>query len=111
VLAIGTEPGVPEAVVMAIVLHEIGHCLQDQTIPEFELAYMIDPVRFELDADMRSADLACRRGYDGIRMMRETMDWAHDVYGYNGDSYHGTLQQRKDAGASAPACQAKSIQS
>src|SRR5882724_4484146 len=107
-LYIGTEPGEPADVYEIILLHEIGHCLQDQRYTEgMDWSYSADPMKFELEADMISADLACKRGQEGVRMVNLVLDRVHDKYGYNGDSDHGTLQERRDAAAMAPACKAK----
>lgn len=103
----GTAPGIAKDVAIIIMLHEIGHCLQDQYYGNdgtFQFLYMLDSVPFELDADRYSADLACSLGMEGVRMVAETFDWAHDTFDYKGDPGHGTLDQRKAAGASAQAC-------
>lgn len=107
----GTAPDVPKPMARMILLHEIGHCLQDQALNgNIDEYYPLDRVTFELDADRISAELACSRGEEGVRLQRELLDWVHDTYNYNGDAGHGSLDQRKAAGASAQACH-KDIQS
>jgi hypothetical protein len=104
VLVIGGKetPGVPYYAGLIILLHETGHCLQDQ---EGKLpGYAWDPKPYELDADRRAADLACGLGLDGRGLLKDTFVWAHDFFGYNGDWAHGTLQERMSQGDLAQAC-------
>jgi hypothetical protein len=61
-------------------------------------------VAYELDADRRSADLACGLGLDGRKLLHDTFQWAHDSFGYNGDDHHGTLAERMSQGDKATAC-------
>lgn len=96
------DPEIPYFAGLIILLHETGHCLQAQ---EGGLgSYSIEPKRFELDADRRSADLACGLGLDGRGLLRQTFQWAHDAFGYDGDENHGTLAQRISQGDLATAC-------
>jgi len=99
------DSGIPYFAGLIILLHETGHCLQFQADPEGQMsAYRQDPVKYELDADRRAADLACSMGLDGKQLLRDTFQWAHDVLGYEGDPSHGTLAQRMSQGDAAPAC-------
>jgi hypothetical protein len=105
----GEDSGVPYYAGLIILLHETGHCLQDQngTLGD----YGMDPVPYELDADRTAADLACSMGMDGAQMLRDTFDWAHEKFGYNGDPMHGSLDERKSQGDLAPHCMKKEVQS
>ena len=99
------DPAIPYYAGLIILLHETGHCLQFQANPEQHVRnYREDPVKYELDADRRSADLACALGLDGRTLLRQTFQWAHDTFGYNGDDKHGTLEQRMSQGDAATAC-------
>lgn len=107
ILHIGTkdDPEIPYYAGLIILLHETGHCLQFQADPLAHVRnYRADPVKYELDADRRSADLACALGLDGRGLLRQTFQWAHDAFGYNGDDNHGTLEQRMSQADNARAC-------
>jgi hypothetical protein len=108
-LYIGTRPDAPTYAERIIILHEIGHCLQLQ---EGGIAYFQETGApgYELDADMRSADLACKLGMDGRRMLHDTMIWAKHTFGYEGDWVHGSLADRIAQGDNAPACKAHATQ-
>lgn len=108
---IGTQPeaDLPEDEALIIVLHETGHCQQDQEglLADLAPAYF-DPtpiVTLELDADRRAADMACRMGKDGRGLLRDVFIWVHDKFGYNGDYLHGTLEQRISQGRLALSCE------
>ena len=90
---------------LIILLHETGHCLQKQSGFYSPYEYRRNPVPFELEADRQSADLACSLGLDGKKLLRDTFQWAHDEFAYNGDDNHGTLAERMAMGDKAPACQ------
>jgi hypothetical protein len=110
VLHIGAkdDPAIPYYAGLMILLHETGHCLQFQANPEEHVRnYRANPVKYELDADRRSADLACGLGLDGRTLLRQTFQWAHDSFGYNGDDQHGTLVERMSQGDNARACDKK----
>ena len=99
------DPDVPYYAGLIILLHEVGHCLQFQANPEEHVAnYREHPVQYELDADRRSADLACGLGLDGRKLLHDTFQWAHDAFGYNGDEGHGTLSERMSQADNAHAC-------
>ena len=99
------DPNVPYYAGLIILLHEVGHCLQFQANPEEHVAnYREHPVQYELDADRRSADLACGLGLDGRKLLHDTFQWAHDAFGYNGDDGHGTLSERMSQADNAHAC-------
>ncbi len=102
-LYIGTEEdsSVPYYAGLIILLHEVGHCLQDES---GWLDAHPDTVERELDADRRSADLACGMGLDGRRLLHDTFVWAHDRFDYNGDEDHGSLAERISQGDNAQAC-------
>jgi len=108
VLYVGTEPGeLPEELAIMVVLHETGHCLQDQE----GLLRMPGPrslaenQALELDADRRSADMACRLGLDGRGLIIRLLEWARDAFDYYGDPGHGTLDQRMSTGRLALSCE------
>jgi hypothetical protein len=102
------DPEVPYYAGLIILLHEVGHCLQFQANPEMHVSnYRADPVKYELDADRRSADLACGLGLDGRSLLRQTFQWAHDAFHYNGDDGHGTLEQRMSQADNAHLCDKK----
>ena len=103
---IGTheDTDIPYYAGLTILLHETGHCLQDQMGTLTGDAYRADPVRFELDADRWAADLMCGLGLDGRSLLRQTFEWARDAFGYQGDEGHGTLAQRIGQGENARAC-------
>lgn len=106
-LHIGAKPDdtLPYYAGLIILLHETGHCLQYQANPlTHEWNYRQNPVKYELDADRRSADLACSLGLDGRKLLHDTFQWAHDELGYNGDDRHGTLAERMSQGDNAHAC-------
>lgn len=110
-LYIGTMPGETPEVYEMVILHEIGHCLQDQELEgNLDQFYPYDTQFFELNADMRAADLACRRGQEGSRLGSLLLDRAHEKFGYNGDDNHGTLEMRRLAAMQAPACRIQPIQ-
>lgn len=98
-------PQVPATLELMIALHEIGHCLQ-----YLEGQPMVDDVTVELDADRRSADLACALGLDGTRLLHDLFVWAHDALGYDGDPSHGTLAQRISQAGNARACRLPKVQ-
>jgi hypothetical protein len=99
------DPNVPYYAGLIILLHEVGHCLQFQANPEEHVRnYREHPVQYELDADRRSADLACGLGLDGRKLLHDTFQWAHDAFGYNGDDGHGTLSERMSQADNAHAC-------
>lgn len=104
----GEDPNVPYYAGLIILLHETGHCLQDQA--DVLGGYGDNPVRYELGADLIAADLACALGMDGAQMLRDTFDWAHDEFGYDGDPMHGTLDERKSQGDMAPHCMKREVQ-
>lgn len=106
-LYIGTSPEIPADAQLMVTLHEIGHCLQAQE----GFFYGRTSVQIELDADRRSADLACSLGLDGVRMLHDLFVWAFDVYGYDGDLDHGTMVERISAAEGAPACRIQPTQS
>lgn len=95
---------VPLETQQIIIFHEIGHCLQDQEIQIGPLLEQGGRQMVELDADRRAADLACRRGQDGRRMLREAFLWAKKTFGYDGDDSHGTLAERISQGDKALYC-------
>ncbi len=107
-LYIGTDPDRPAAVVLMVVLHEIGHCLQAQ---EGMLDLGLTIVEIELDADRRAADLACALHLDGAALLHDLFVWANESFGYEGDSTHGTMAERIAQGARAPACHRPPAQS
>ena len=100
-LYIGTAPGVPDAAMLTVLYHEIGHCLQFQD----GLFDGRPAILLELDADRRAADMACRAGMDGRGMLRATLKLAQEVFDYNGDFNHGTLDQRISMGRLALSCE------
>jgi hypothetical protein len=97
-------PEVPPHLAVIIVLHEAAHCLQWM----YE-----DPVIFEgavareLDADRRAADMACRLGMPGDKLLHDIMVWAYEKLGYEGDISHGTLEQRIRAGQGLESCRVR----
>jgi hypothetical protein len=103
VLTVGTheDDRIPYYAGLIILLHETGHCLQDES---GWLDKQTDIVVIELDADRRSADLACGMGLDGRGLLVATFEWAKEVLGYNGDPDHGTLDQRESQAMNANAC-------
>lgn len=92
---------VPEGLGLVVVFHEVTHCLQGQ---HGDLDGSYDTVQIELDADRGAANLLCALGKDGARLEHDLFLWARDNFGYNGDSWHGTLAERIAAGYSAPNC-------
>lgn len=84
-----------------IVLHETGHCLQDESGWLWRQTSL--PV-VEQDADRRAADLACGFGLDGRKILRDTFVWAHDTLGYDGDPDHGSLAERMGQADNAHVC-------
>jgi hypothetical protein len=105
---IGTMPGiVSREGAIAIAFHEITHCLQDQNYP----AIWDDRVATELDADRGSADLMCRYGMDGKRILRELFEWFKSMNpDWDGDDNHGTMAQRISQGELAEACRVVPVQ-
>jgi hypothetical protein len=103
VIIIGTDENAKEPYYagLFIVLHETGHCLQDES---GWLDKQTDIVVVELDADRRATDLACARGLDGRKILHDTFVWARDEFGYQGDPAHGSLEQRMAQGDLAHAC-------
>lgn len=101
-LYIGTldEPGLSPELARMVLYHEIGHCLQEQS----DLFTGTSALYRELDADRWAADLACARGEDGVRLLRDLFLWAKEHYEYDGDPAHGTLEQRISAGTNAAMC-------
>ena len=89
-----------------IVLHEVGHCLQDQA----GLFGVWTDVALELDADRTAANLSCALGRDGRQIMHDLFVWFHKSFGYDGDPAHGTLVQRISQGDSAALCRAQEPQ-
>jgi hypothetical protein len=108
VILIGTQ--FPEEHRLTVFLHELGHCLQfmDGSIMEMDIETR------ELDADGRSAQLACALHMNGPKMVRDLLVWVHETFGYDGDEDHGTLAQRIEQGNRAkgwcPAVQAPLLQ-
>jgi hypothetical protein len=101
----GEDPNVPYYAGLIILLHETGHCLQFQADPAEQMnKYRENPVMYELDADRRAADLACGLGLDGRQLLIDTFEWARVTFGYHGDPYHGTLEQRESQAMNAHAC-------
>lgn len=88
---------------LLVLFHEIGHCLQVQEGLTWE-AYAANTKLWELDADMRSANIACSLGMDGKRMLHDAFTWVYATYGYAGDPNHGTLTERIHQGHLAPLC-------
>ena len=105
ILHIGTATDVPLAHRIIITFHEIGHCLQDQAGHLNYGGPFANLVEVELDADRQAADLACRYGLDGRRMLHDIFVWAKQTFGYTGDDAHGTVEQRISQGDLAEACQ------
>jgi hypothetical protein len=103
VLVVGTheDDQIPYYAGLIILLHETGHCLQDE---EGWLDKQTDIVVVELDADRRAADLACGMNLDGRGLLVATFEWAKEVIGYNGDPDHGTLEMRESQAANAHVC-------
>ena len=102
-IVVGTQndDSVPYYAGLFILLHETGHCLQDES---GWLDKQTDIVTVELDADRRGTDLACGMGLDGRRLLIDTFEWAKESLGYYGDPDHGTLEQREGQAANAHAC-------
>jgi hypothetical protein len=99
------DTDIPYYAGLMILMHETGHCLQDQEGLLSDYGdYINNPVKFELDADRRAADLMCGLGLDGRQLLRDTFQWAHDAFGYNGDDGHGTLSERMSQAGNAHAC-------
>ena len=89
---IGTQ--FPEEHRLTVFLHELGHCLQYM---DGSFVQMDSEIR-ELDADGRSAQLACALHMNGPRMVYDLFVWVHETFGYEGDEGHGTLAQRIEQG-------------
>lgn len=101
-LYIGTaEDGTPEAYALVVLLHEIRHCLQAQE-GLFDLG--LPSYVLELDADRYAADAACRLGLNGPQLLHDIFVYAQERFGYEGDSGHGTLDQRIGQGRLALSC-------
>lgn len=93
-----------------ILAHEISHCLQTQEGVHFA-PDPDDRQDTELDADRRGADLLCSILHkDGARINHDLLVAANRIFDYEGDTGHGTLAQRIQAGYDAPACGAYSHQ-
>ena len=92
IIVIGTQ--FPEEHRLTVFLHELGHCLQYM---DGSLMQMDSETR-ELDADGRSAQLACALHMNGPRMVYDLFVWVHETFGYEGDDAHGTLAQRIEQG-------------
>lgn len=100
-LGIGmANTNVPQEYVDAIVLHEVGHCLQW----EQGRWRTLTPLERELDADRQSANLMCARGQNGPYILHALMIWAKETMNYTGDEGHGTLAQRIAQSNKAPLC-------
>jgi len=93
---------------LAVLMHEIGHCLQDQEGVMWDLSLRGDTA-LELDADRRAADLLCGYGLDGRDILVKLFEWAKVAFGYDGDDRHGTLTERQAQARNATYCQ-KDIQ-
>lgn len=108
-MVVGTkmDDSVPYYVGVFILLHETGHCLQDES---GWLSKQYDIVTVELDADRRASDLACGMGLDGRQISHDTFTWVHDTFGYDGDWNHGSLAQRMAQANAAHACDAKATE-
>lgn len=108
VILIGTQ--FPEEHRLTVFLHELGHCLQYMDGSIMKMA----SVTRELDADGRSAQLACALHMNGPQMVRDLLVWIHVTFGYDGDEDHGTLVQRIEQGNRAkgwcPSTQAPYLQ-
>lgn len=78
---------------LAVLLHEIGHCLQDQG-NTWEL---MSPREIEWEADVYSAELACSLGLDGRMLVHDAL--AHMTIALNADpdqdsEVHGSVNDR-----------------
>ena len=112
-MVVGTGPsqGQPYYVGLFVLLHETGHCLQDQAGLLDIWALTDEPSRTqELDADTRATNLACAAGLDGRRINHDTFEWVHEQYGYNGDPDHGTLAEREATADAALMCRPASTE-
>lgn len=98
---IGTRGNdVPEYAEYIILFHETGHCLQDESN---EIDGMTT-LQMELDADRQAANIACKMGMDGRKMLIDTLDWMLKKYKYRGDPEHGSINMRKAMAKKAEAC-------
>lgn len=104
---IGTaeQYGVTRDFRVAIIFHEVQHCLQGQAGHLDGPGYFQSIVDVELDADRGSADLMCQYHMDGVKILHDLFVWARAEFGYEGDPNHGTLEQRISQGENAMACQ------
>lgn len=104
VLGTQVDRETPYYVTAMVLFHELGHCLQDQAGTLQTLYQEGGRKAVELDADRQAADLACRYGLDGKRLLQELMVWILETYDYQGDPNHGTLEERIIQGEKAEAC-------
>jgi len=82
----------------AVVMHEAAHCVHYQNgTNEYGRSE-------ELAADRDSAGYMCSLGQNGAMIYHDLLVWAKNVFGYEGDPGHGTLEDRINAAFSAPAC-------
>ena len=103
---IGTSAHIPPHLAVIIVLHEIGHCLQDQESVDglYGVTMREGQLAVELDADRRAADLACGLHLDGVALLRELFEYAQKEFDYEGDYLHGTRGERISQGERALSC-------
>lgn len=102
-IVIGTKD-TPQSVTLIVLLHETGHCLQD------EMGYIdkITTLQRELDADRWAANLACGLNLDGRRLLHDAFVWMKKTYDYNGYPWHGTLEMRIRQADKADRCNVSS---
>ena len=104
VLVIGAKEDaeVPYYAGLFILFHETAHCLQHES--GWLDTHMDSLQTVELDADRGASDLACGLGLDGRKINRDTFEWAKEKFGYQGDPWHGSIEQREAMADQAHRC-------
>jgi hypothetical protein len=109
-IGLGTAPRLTDEMMMVVIFHETGHCLQDQLGYLYSMRDEKGTVAVELDADRWAAQLLCGYRMDGKQLLHDIFVWAYKTYGYDGDWNHGTIWERISQGNNADYCRVDPVQ-
>jgi hypothetical protein len=88
VLLVGAD--VPDELVLEVLAHELGHWEQwREGVLQRRSVYWE-----ERDADVRGANMLCRAGYEGARLVEESYIWLAIHFNHYGGGAHGPNAKR-----------------